>query len=220
MVYGLNVKPVNGYYVECKAMDGDVHAVQVVDQTPDGGIPIDNYHVFTSGRAVDPTFMPTKVHWKDRHHHPVPDFDNGPVLNVSARAKVLIEQYEPGVHQFLPVDFFDIDRKFLESRWFLIVCNRIDSIDREHTQGMMLVRNMMWRTYRDVARRRPEDVPTGVDPLVPPKLVFSLTQIGGAHVWHDKHMSSGEIISDQLANAILAAGMTGLRLSESKMECV
>ena len=39
MVYGLNVKPAHGYYVEVEALDGNVRRIEVVDPTPDGGLP-------------------------------------------------------------------------------------------------------------------------------------------------------------------------------------
>jgi hypothetical protein len=87
----------------------------------------------------------------------VPDFDNGPFLNVSARAKALIEQFEPGVHQFLPVEFVDIDGKHLEDRWFFVVCNRLDTIDRQHVQGFLLRRGKMWTPIEDYLRDMPDE---------------------------------------------------------------
>jgi hypothetical protein len=123
--------------------------------------------------------------WGDRQPDPIPDFDNGLVLNVSDAARDLIEAFEPNVHQFLPVDYFDRDGVLLERRNFLIVGNRLDSLDRAHET-----------------------------------MVFSSERIGDAHLWRDKHLRGGPFLSDALAAAIEALGLTGLRLSESRARMV
>jgi hypothetical protein len=101
------VKPVHGNYVEVEALDGDLSNVEIADTTPDDGLPLNSKHAFTSGRAVIPDYMPTKMRRGGPQAHPIPDFDNGLVLNVSGAARDLIEAFEPGVHQFIPVDYFD-----------------------------------------------------------------------------------------------------------------
>lgn len=216
MVYGLNVKPEHGYYVDFDPVDGDLKKVKLLDETPDEGLN-PRGREFAAGRAIDPTYMATKVQWKDRHHHPVPDFDNGPQLNVSARAKALIESFEADVHQFLPVQFIDIDGKFLENRWFLVVCNRLDTVDREHVRGMLLSGGKFWRPAKELLRKYPEEIPLGFDLSVEPKLVFNRAQIGNVHIWQDKHLSGGgTFISDELAEAALAAGFTGIKPSQGE----
>jgi len=167
------------------------------------------------GPSVDPANVPTKVQWKDRHGHPIPDFDNGPFLNVSARAKAIVEQFEPGVHQFLPVEFIDVNGKHLEDRWFLVVCNRLDTVDREHVRGTLLSGGKLWRPARELLREYPEEIPPGFDLNVEPKLVFSRAKVQGYHIWQDKHFGGGEtFISDELADALISAGMTGIKPSQ------
>jgi len=201
MVYGLNVKPEYGYYVEVDPLDGDISRIEVVDQTPDGGLPfiptIQPAH--TMGRPVKPDSVPTRMRWGDRQKHPIPDFDNGLILNVSNRAKELIESLEPGIHQFLPVEYFDVDDEPVEKRWFLIVGNRIDGVDRDHSR-MRLAKGIMW-TANDV-----DD----------PKLVFNEAQARGRHLWVDKHLDGGQFISDVLAQRIQDEGLTGLRLNRAE----
>ncbi|WBH16879.1 imm11 family protein [Sphingomonas radiodurans] len=216
MVYGLNVKPEHGYYVDFDPLDGDVRNIKLLDETPDEGLNPRGRAV-ACGRAVDPTNVPTKVQWKDQHGHPVPDFDNGPFLNLSARAKALIEQFEPGLHQFLPVEFMDIKGAHLENRWFFVVCNRLDTIDRDHVQGMLLSGGKMWRPASELLRRYPEEIPEGFDLSVVPKLVFSRKKIGNAHVWQDKHLSGvGAFLSEELAEALIAARVTGIKPSKAQ----
>ncbi len=206
MVYGLNIKPTQGYYVEYDVLDGDMEQVRLIDDTPDqGGKP----PVMKSGRAIDPTHLPKRVRWKDRKKQPMADFNGGPMTSLSARAKELIEQYEPGVHQFFAVTFYDIDGDFLEDRWFLNVCNRLDTIDRERVQGFLLLRGRFWAPIQDWLRDRPAEIPLGYDTAQPSRLVFNRAQIGGAHLWVDRHLSSGIWVSDEFDAACDAAGLTG-----------
>ena len=69
MVYGLNVKPTHGYYVEVDALDGDLSIIEIADKTPDGGLPLNRSYTFSAGRSVIPDHMPTKTQWGDRHGH-------------------------------------------------------------------------------------------------------------------------------------------------------
>lgn len=201
MVYGLSVKPEHGYYVEVEALDGDISKIEVADQTPDGGLPflptIQPAH--TMGRPVKPDFVPTRMRWGDRQRHPIPDFDNGLILNVSNRARDVIEGLEPGVHQFLPVEYFDVEGAPIEKRWFLIVGNRIDSVDRDHSR-MRLAKGIMW-TSNDVDN---------------PRLVFNEQQAAGTHLWQDKHLTSGPYLSDVLADQLQNGGLSGLRLTRAE----
>ena len=201
MVYGLNVQPEHGYYVKVEALDGDLSKIDVVDKTPDGGMPFSTFmqDPSTMGRPIKPDFVPTKMQWCDQQRHAIPDFDRAWMLNVSSRAKDLIEDLEPGVHQFLPVDYIDIDGRFIESRWFLVVCNRIDSVDRNHSR-LRLEGGWMW-------------TPDGV---VDPKLVFNEQQASGYHLWRDKYLIPGPWISDVLAERLQKEAPTGLRLRRAE----
>lgn len=216
MVYGLNVKPVHGYYVDVDVLDGTLDRVELIDPSPDGGYTPQGLY---SGRRIKTETLPKRMKWLDRHGHPVPDFDRQHALNVSARAKALIEQFEPDVHQFVPVEYIDRASNHLEDRFFLIVGNRIDSLDRDKTT-MVLVRSKIWRPARDLVDR-PELIPPGTDMNVEPKMVFSKGQIGGAQMWCDKHLfNGGPYISNELADAFKRSGMTGLGLSENGVETV
>lgn len=222
MVYGLNARPTQGYYVHFESLDGDEQAIRVIDDLPDeGGKPILPF----PGRPIDPSHVPTRVRWKDRKKQPMGDFDGGPLESVSARAKDLIEQLEPGVHQFFPVTFYDIDGDFLENRWFLNICNRLDTIDRERVQGFVMKRYQSgmeaWILVRDIVRRKEFDLlPPGYDTTQPPRLVFNRAQIDGAHLWVDRHLSSGIWVSDEFDAAYDAAGLTGRKAERKWQETV
>jgi hypothetical protein len=216
MVSGLNVKPEHGYYVDTEVLDGTLDRVELVDPTPDGGYTPQGLY---SGRHIKTDTLPNRMQWLDRHGHPVPDFDQQHALNVSVRAKALIEEIEADVHQFVPVEYLDRKGDHLENRFFLIVGNRIDSLDRGKTT-MVLRNGKVWRPADYIARRG-EPIPPHINPNEPSKMVFNLSQIGGAQMWCDKHLSSGgPFISDKLADALKQSGLTGLSLSEHGVETV
>lgn len=209
MVFGLNVRPEWGYYPAVEVLDGDLSQVNALNPVNDGGA---GWSGRSGGVPVDGTHLPKRVKWNDPRGNPVPDFDQTPMLNVSERARQLIESVEPKVHQFFPVEYLDRSGRPLESRFWFVICNRIDSLDREHTT-MVLRKGRNWRPARDLARRG-ESIPSHIDPNAPSKMVFSLKQIGGAHIWRDKHLDSGsEWISDTLAEAFRTAGLTGIEPS-------
>ena len=210
MVYGLNVKPEWGYYPKVETLDGDVAKAGAII-TDDGG-------VGTGGFPKVTELLPKRVKWMDPNGNAVPDFDTTPMLNVSERTKQLIEGLEPDVHQFVPVEYVDRRGIFLENRYWFVACNRIDSLDRQHTT--MIFRPGKGWMNPIVAKRLGEPIPPHLDPKIPAKLVFRLDQIGSAHIWHDKFLGSGEFISDAMASAFKEAGITGLRLDESRAEIV
>lgn len=137
---------------------------------------------------------PKKIRWMSTIRA-VPDYGGAPYCSsVSERLRDLIEQFEPGVHQFIPVDLYRPRAKepFATHYWF-VVCSRIDSVDAEHTT---LVMNEFgkWRPNVDFTSKR----------------VFSLKAIGDHHIWADTRGSSDfRYISNQFHAALLDHGMTG-----------
>jgi hypothetical protein len=210
MVYGLNVKPEWGYYPKVETLNGDVAKAPSIIVPDDG--------VGTGGFPRETANLPKRVKWMDPNDNPVPDFDTTPMLNVSERVKQLVESLEPGIHQFVPVEYLDRKGNFLEKRYWFVVCNRIDSLDRERTT-MLFVPGQGWMNPI-VANRLGETIPPHINIKEPARLVFNLAQIGSVHLWHDKFLGSSEFISDKMAEAFLAAGITGLRLTESRGEAI
>ena len=211
MVYGLNVKPEWGHYPKVKTHDGDSASAKAII-TPDGG-------VGTGGFPRETANLPKRVTWSVPNRKPVPDFDQTPMLNVSERARRVIEGLEPGVHQFVPVEYYNKKGMLIENRYWFVVCNRIDSLDREHTTMILSLPMEGWCTIKD-AERWGIPIPDHLDPGQPSKIVFNLRQIGCAHMWHDKYLGSGEFMSDHMAEEIQKAGLTGLRLENSRVEAV
>lgn len=217
MVYHLGIARTEGRGISFEALDGDVSNVRLIDDTPDeGGKPL----VHKGGRALDPRNVPTKVLWQDPDRRPIPDVSGGPLVNVSNRARLLIEEIEPGVHQFLPVQFLNADRQPIQDRWFLVCCNRIDSFDWGSAKGY-LMRTFPggakgWVLFSDLMRFGRRDlVPADYDTEQPPEIKFSQEKTKGFHLWVDKHFSlnRGIWVSDDFDRAWGAAELTGRELN-------
>lgn len=162
--------------------------------------------------AVNPDTMPKRVLWASGKYD-VPDIL--PWFIVSPRFRDLVEQFEPGVHQFVPVDIYKkrTGAPVMTYYWF-IVCQRIDSVDREHTtykwqldytgkEGFWTDQIMNKETYE-------------FTPVPDAKLIFSKQLIGNHHIWNDPHVLSfgDRFCSDAFAEAAIAANFSGLGFAQ------
>jgi hypothetical protein len=166
------------------------------------------------GYRVLPDSGPKKFLWKSKTKLP-PDyaFGNNEAMLVSSRFRDLVEQFEPGLHQFLPVDMFnakDATQPFDRYYWF-VCCTLIDSLDPDHT-------TLEWKGFydqlTDCGLRR------GLwsyqhSETNPPKAVFSLKAIGERHLWRDPYYTRDYVnSSDAFGDALIAAGLTGFGLRQ------
>lgn len=216
MPYGLYIQPEWGHYPKVDPLDGFDGPISALNPVNDGG---PGWSGRTGGVPVDGTHFPKRMRCLNSRGRPLPDFDEQLALNVSARAKQVIETVEPGVHQFFGVDYLNTANAPLESRFWLVVCNRIDAMAREHT-NMVLLRGQVWRPA-DYMVSRGEPIPAHLDPTERPRLVFSLSAIGNAHLWVDRHIDGPATwLSDAMAARFAEANLTGLRLDQSRVEAV
>ena len=159
------------------------------------------------GYPVKPETLPAKILWACGNE-PLPDVL--PRFAVSSRFRDLVEQFEPGVHQFVPVEIYK--RKGGEPAatyyWF-IVCQRLDSVDRDHTTYMWRLdytgENGFWTDEDPETEQINEDA----------KLVFSRALIGAHHIWHDPHLLvfKNRLCSTPFGNAVIAAELTGVNVT-------
>ncbi len=130
---------------------------------------------------------------------------------VSPRFKDLVEQFEPGVHQFVPVDIYHARKGDpVATYYWFIVGQRIDSVDREKTTYIWEegVRGVWVDSLMDKTTWEFEKIPGA-------KLVFSNSKVAGHHIWHDPHVLSfnNGLCSDEFGEAIIANGMTGVAVT-------
>jgi hypothetical protein len=207
MVYGFKIRPVLDYLVEVAPLDGHVPGIRALDEAPDGGV---DFHTVAGGRPCHTDHFPTRMEWRGPADPPIPDFDASNLLNVSARAREVIESIEPATHQFVPVDFVDRSGAVLAPRFFWVVCNRIDSMDHEKT-SFVLINGLYWRSLFDARRRHPNQIPPRLAEVAESRYAFNQAAIGEAHVWRDKHSDLGHLwLSERFVAIASAADLTGI----------
>ena len=216
MVYYLGSKSTLGHGANTRLLDGDPHQITLADRTPDDGLNPDEkgFYAASQGRPIRTEYVPTKIEWQE--DAPVPDVEtqHGMVV-VPERFREIVEQFEPGVHQFLPVAYVDRAGKPVAQRYYFVPCNRLDSVDRQ-ASTMILWKGSLWLPASDFIRRnRLAEIPPGFDVDAKPQIVFNNAQIGDKHAWCDKFLMSGIEISDGLAEALSREGFSGLSLQSA-----
>ncbi|PKP64007.1 MAG: hypothetical protein CVT85_12605 [Alphaproteobacteria bacterium HGW-Alphaproteobacteria-7] len=216
MVYAVATQSLNRKYgfVELELIrgDGDLKKVELQDPNQDDGKYMHHEHGrhWDSGRALKVNYIPKQL--RRRSGRNIPDFNkfNG-LFVVSDKFKSIVERLEPGVHQFIPLQIVEKGGEVLTDMWFMVVCNRLDTVDRERTT-MVLHLGRCWTQSRDV----PEDYwPEGfVSRGRDEKIVFNRSQIGDHHLWRDKHEATMTLVSDALAEALQNEGVTGINFFE------
>ncbi|MCP4183428.1 MAG: hypothetical protein GY761_08930 [Hyphomicrobiales bacterium] len=189
MVYRFFQDDQEMYSYETVRLDGDLYKVGPVDLTQDDGLEINPFSTY-AGRAVDPTHLPTKVKVKGPKRNITDVYMGGGYL-VDGKFKDVVEQLEPDVHQFFPVELFWSNDTSAGQRYWFFPCNRLDTVDRDKTTK--LFRNLWY--------------PRGGG-----EFVFSRNLIGKHHIWIDKFMVStiGILMSNEMHDALVAAGITGM----------
>jgi hypothetical protein len=189
MVYSISYRPQPDSWPHAEQIGGDTDEMPLEDQSPDGGIGIHTSR-YSSGRRLRVENAPTQVRWLSRRK--LQDYESTRMANVSLRLRSLIEEIEPRIHQFIPVEFVAKDGSHLADRWFWQVGNRLDSVHRGKTN---------WQLPRSVWRSPVDEEP---------RLVFDLAKVGNAKFWHDKHIILGTNVTDETKARLQAEGMTGM----------
>ena len=169
------------------------------------------------GDVVGGGWYPKSAMWMEAKDNPPPDFDRMHGLNVSEKAKQIIEQLEPGVHEFFPVEYLDREGHHLENRYWFAVGNCIDSLDRERSNLVLVGAN--WVSPKNAFRIN-GSVPSTVDVDRPPSKVFNLKAIGTAKIWRDEYLDGGPWLTDDAARTLEAKGLSGIRLEIGESEAV
>lgn len=190
MVWLMSYRPKPDSYPSADVLEGNAGELELEDRTPDGGAGLAGGGQSFSGRRVKPESVPKAIRWNGKRRFL--DYETATRKTVTDRFRALIEEIEPGVHQFEPVRFVGKDGSQLGTRWFLQVCNRIDSVHRGLTN---------WTLTKS----------SWLAPLLDePRLIFDLEKIGLANFWHDKHISGAFFVSDIAKSRIEEAGLSGV----------
>jgi hypothetical protein len=177
-------------------LDGDWAKVQIADLTDDGGARPLGAEIKT-GRPVDPTPMPTTFRYTAPRHQGLRDvmpFLRGTTL-VSPGFRDLVERFEPGVHQFLPVRMLRKDTH-LGGMFLMVIAARIDGLNHALCEPPLGDRRVYVRQIGSTWR-----------------IVFDPERIAGHHLWFEKHLGYF-FISGSLLAACEQAEIEGLRFGK------
>jgi len=196
MVWSMGFNDGIGHAVGHEMLDGDRKKIEYVDPTRElftvgGGFEPGELYC---GRPIKSDHVPTRVK-RGGKRYGIPDVVWGVNMAfANGRFRDVVERFEPGRHQFFPVDMLWEDGTLAQKMFMLNICNRLDTVSRDASSASMSKNNRMWL---------PE---TGT-------IVFSLPRVGDHHLWVDKHIHAGTYVSDALHDALLEAKITGLAFS-------
>jgi hypothetical protein len=177
-----------------KHLDGDPLQVEMIDKTPEKRLRVrPGMEAWHSGRPLEQSFMPTILSVSNGMKG-VTDLDGYQGITfVSPRFKAIIEELEPGVHQFFPLELVDSKKRHLADHWIWVICNALDTVDGEASG---------WE-FRYECRWHPR---VGTKD----KLTFSKNKIGNHHFWREKFMMPGHfrMASETAFEKMQSAGLT------------
>ena len=211
MAYILDAKLVPGSDPRVDWGGGNFPSAKFIE-APSDGLP--KIGPAKAGVPVDGSELPKKITWIDKPAYPPADFDKCGQLNVSERARAVIETVEPGVHQFFPVDYYGRDGKLIETRYWLYICNRRDSVCADKSNWVLNPLGY-YSSPRD-ALDFGWDIPAHVDVNAPAKFVFEKAKIGDIHLWREARADGLPLMSETMHRAIVDAGLTGFAPSERR----
>jgi len=179
----------------------DPKKLTLEDMTQDGGMYVGYDQSLTSGRRVRAEGLPIKVIWWDKRL--VPDFEiiHSPTMIVSQRFRDVVEAVEPGVHQFEPVEYVTKQGAHVADMFVFVICNRIDSVDRDLTTQYRL---------HPVGNPTTSKSKYWQPSIQGTQLVFNAAQVGDHHLWVDKYLPDYKLVSSAFVDAACAAGLVGV----------
>ncbi len=184
-------------------LDGDYRKLRVADPIQDDGCIIrETSH--NVGRPMLPDNMPTKMKREPHSLAKLPLLDImsflGTGLLVCERFKDLLEELEPSVHQFWPIEIL-INDEVVALRYWFIACNRISTLSQTHCFPPVDPFGV-WK-------------PSPLGERENDRLVFSTEAIGFHHAWVDKFQpQSNRLFSNTFGDRLKELNLTGLKMHQ------
>ena len=159
------------------------------------------------GYWVKPETLPQKILWANGKQ-PLPDIL--PWMAVSARFRDLVEAFEPGVHQFVPVAIYKARKgEPVATYYWFIVGQRLESVDAQRSTFLWEDNTGLWvDSILDTTTWRKT-------PIEGAKLFFDEDKISGHHIWHEPQLpaQNARLCSNAFAKAAQDAAFTGLSIT-------
>ena len=134
----------------------------------------------------------------------LPDYIDGYLAQIcSDRFRALVEEFEPGIHQFEPVEVVWKDGTTTQFSWF-VPCQRLDTLKLDMLHPPVM-KSGYWFPF-DSNRKHVEDA----------YIVFDKEHIGDHHIWCDLRMEGYICVSDKFHDAVREAKLTGIRMIARK----
>ncbi|QNQ09947.1 imm11 family protein [Sphingomonas alpina] len=132
---------------------------------------------------------------------PLPD--HSPPAGASSRFKDAVERFEPGVHQFFPMEVLLEDGTVDKSRWLMHICNRVDAIALEHCADVYEYRpkpdqHPGWYYYRSNFDSRT-------------RIAVRKSMISGKALWYDLRLQRF-FLGQELGQFLIENGFRGYDL--------
>lgn len=198
MVYVLDHKNGETFSYISKPLDGDISKVKIATAVTDGGKFPGGGGFLLNGIWWETTYLPTKIKLGGRKRKLTDLYYVGFTWLVDDKFKTIVEELEPGVHQFVPVELLWNNGEHAASKYCFAPGNRIDSVHDEQTT--IPRRANGWLIQGDGG-----------------KFVFSNAKVGNRHVWIDM-MFGPQVaynVSDELVRRLQEAGVTGFTAIEA-----
>lgn len=183
-------------------LDGDIKKVDIVDKSIDNGInPLMRNDYFLCGRAVHPENLPAKMKVVGAKHKLADYIRFGPRFICSDAFRETVEQVEPGVHQFEPVELVWKNGATAGNYFFVVFCNRISAIDESLTYPPLVGPAKRWRP-----ERKGED-----------RLVFSADRVAQNHFFYNLGLEGYPLCSGEAHDALTNTELTGFRFDAAEV---
>lgn len=118
----------DGHTTYYEPLDGDLDDVELDDMEPEYGRRIFPDERLKYGRRVVREGLPRKIQFNG-NNHTIPEVgDCYTHIFVSSEIRDIVEEFEPEVHQFFPVEVLYQDGRHGADRFWLNVCQRLATI--------------------------------------------------------------------------------------------
>ena len=163
------------------------------------------------GYPVVPASVPRRLHWKGGRRIIPELLALAGVPVVCERFRDLVERFEPGRHQLLPVAIHrDPRAEPAATYYWLNICTRLDSVDPKHTTFLRKPGHEGSFYWSDMSGSGSE-----LQTVPGLRLMFSEARAAGRHLWVDPHLpAQGHwLCSEAFAAAARAGNFSALNVT-------
>lgn len=168
--------------------------------------------------AMTPTY-PRAIKWKDKAGRRMPDFTSARGANLSVAARTIIERFEPGIHEFIPVECTHSRGGTVEPRYWFRSAQTVDALDPEASNMVMMLGSYRGTNYIKRLQQTDPDkleayglvsLPPWLDLNAPSKFVFKSDRVADVHLFAVEGLDrSSTFLSSELYQAFIDEGLIG-----------